>query len=65
MTTPKKLEEIAGELDDLTLSIEEIEDEIGDAKAPVAPLEHARADIERAADLIEESLPDPPPLPEE
>lgn len=60
MTTPRKLEEIASSLDDLSITLDEIKNEMTDGASPNQhKLDRVKADMERAADAIEESV-DPP-----
>lgn len=55
MTTSRKLEDIASDLDDMSVTLEEIKDNpSGDASEE--KLDKVQADIDRAADSIEESL---------
>lgn len=57
--TTRKLEEIAANLDDLSVTLEEMNEEIkikSDATQDTAKLDKVQADMERAADAIEESL---------
>ncbi len=58
MTKPPKLERLATDLDDLTSSLDEIQTETEDPGA-AGTLEDARASLERASELIDDSL-DPP-----
>ncbi len=62
MTKSRKLEEIAANLDDLSITLEEIKEEItSDDTRGAEKLDKVYNDIERAVDGIEESLtPDPP-----
>ncbi len=55
MTTSRKLEDIASDLDDMSVTLEEIKDNpSGDASEE--KLDKVQADIDRAADSIEKSL---------
>ncbi len=56
MTTPRKLEDIASDLDDISVTLEEIKDESKGGCASDEKIDKAQADIERAADKLEESL---------
>jgi len=53
--TTRKLEEIASHLDDMSVTLEEIREEIkGNEKDPQPKLDKVQADMERAADVIED-----------
>jgi hypothetical protein len=53
--TTRKLEEIASHLDDMSVTLEEIREEIkGNERDPLPTLEKVQADMERAADVIED-----------
>ncbi len=62
MTKSRKLEEIAANLDDLSITLEEIKEEIkSDDTRGAEKLDKVHTDIERAVDGIEESLTSDPP----
>ncbi len=55
MTTARKLEDIASDLDDMSVTLEEIKDNpSGDASED--KLDKVQADMDRVADSIEKSL---------
>jgi len=58
MTTPKKkkLEDIASDLDDISVTLEEIKDESTTHNISDEAFDRVQTDIERAADAIEETL---------
>ncbi|HXG55211.1 MAG TPA: hypothetical protein VNJ03_07500 [Vicinamibacterales bacterium] len=58
MTTPKKkkLEDIASDLDDISVTLEEIKDESTTHNISDEAFDRVQIDIERAADAIEETL---------
>jgi hypothetical protein len=61
VTTSRKLEDIAANLDDMSITLEEIKDEVNDdadddRKVEIEKLEKIESDMERAASVIEESL---------
>jgi predicted RNA-binding Zn-ribbon protein involved in translation (DUF1610 family) len=57
-TTSRKLEEMASNLDDLSVTLEEIKEEITDGnRRETEKLDKVHTEMERAADAIEESLP--------
>lgn len=57
MTTPPKLEQIASNLDDLSVTLEEIKEEIkSDGTRNSERLDKVQTDMERATDMIDESL---------
>ena len=58
MTASRKLEEIASNLDDMSVTLEEIQN---DATCETEKLDKVQTDMERAADMIEESLTHDPP----
>jgi DNA-binding transcriptional MerR regulator len=62
MGTERKLEEIATDLDDLSLTLEEIKQAVQDkSTTEQKTLAEVESHIERAADAIEEAVdPDPP-----
>ena len=60
MTTSRKLEDIASDLDDLSVTLEEIKENVKGNNACDEKLDKVREDIHRAADSIEASL-DPEP----
>lgn len=61
MTTSRKLEEIASNLDDMSVTLEEIKEEINSNDTCTETLDKVKTDMERAADVIEESLTRQPP----
>ena len=61
MTTERKLEDIASNLDDMSTTIEEIKDQIPSAPIDTAKLDSLQLEMSRTADLIEESLEAPKP----
>lgn len=62
MTTTRKLEDIASNLDDLSITLEEIKEEIkSDATRDTGKLDNVLTDMESAADTIEESVTCEPP----
>lgn len=57
MTTSRKLEDIASDLDDMSVTLEEIKDEIKSTDAlDVRKIDKAQAALEEASDMIDESL---------
>lgn len=56
MTTPKKLEDIASDLDDISVTLEEIKDESKGHEISDGKFDRVTTDIARAADAIEETL---------
>jgi hypothetical protein len=57
VTTSRKLEEMASNLDDLSVTLEEIREEITDSnRHETEKLDRVHTEMERAADAIEESL---------
>lgn len=57
MTTSRKLEEIASNLDDMSVTLEEIKEEVKEeAIARDEKLDKIHHEIERAADEIDENL---------
>jgi hypothetical protein len=64
VTTSRKLEEMSSDLDDMSITLDEIKDEVetetgetGDIKK----LDEVQSEIEKASDLIDDSLsPEPP-----
>jgi hypothetical protein len=63
VTTSRKLEDIASNLDDMSVTLEEIKEEIkgADRHDTDTKLDKVQTDMERAADVIEESLETQPP----
>lgn len=55
MTESKKLEEIASDLDDMSVTLEEIKEESDDDTSG-KKLDKVQTDMDRAADAIEETL---------
>ena len=53
MTTPRKLDDIASNLDDLSVTLEEIKEEIRD-DTNTEKLDKVHNEMKRAADAIEE-----------
>ena len=62
MTTSQTLEEIASDLDDMSVTLEEIKENGKSNDASDEKLDKVQKDMHRAADSIEESL-DPEPKP--
>ncbi len=66
MSTSRKLEEIAANLDDMSITVEEIKEDLkdrdssGDARG-TEKLDRVQSDMERAADEIEAALTREPP----
>jgi hypothetical protein len=66
VTTSRKLEEISSDLDDMSLTLEEIKEEVktsdpGDDPGDIKKLDEVQAEIEKASDMIDDSLtPEPP-----
>ena len=56
MTTERKLEDIASNLDDMSTTIEEIKDQGPTAPIDTEKLDSLRTEMSRTAELIEESL---------
>ena len=56
MTTSRKLEDIASDLDDMSVTLEEIKDNPDSSDASKKKLDKVKADMDRAADSIEETL---------
>ena len=57
VTTSRQLEEMASNLDDLSLTLEEIKEEITDgSRRETEKLDKVHTEITRTADAIEESL---------
>lgn len=56
MTTSRKLEDIASDLDDMSVTLEEIKDNPNRSDASEKKLDKVQADMDRAADSIEETL---------
>lgn len=55
MTTPRKLDDIASNLDDLSVTLEEIKEEIrDDGTRDTEKLDKVHYEMKRAADAIEE-----------
>jgi hypothetical protein len=65
MTTSRKLEDIASNLDDMSTTLEEIKDRVGEEPAVRDRLDSLRTDMLRTAELIEESLETAAPSPAE
>lgn len=62
MTTSRKLEEIASNLDDMSVTLEEIKEEItSNDTGDSGKLDKVQTDMEKATDMIEESLMREPP----
>jgi hypothetical protein len=63
VTTSRKLEDIASNLDDMSVTLEEIKEEIkgADRRDADTKLDKVQSDMERTADVIEESLENKPP----
>jgi hypothetical protein len=57
VTTSRKLEEVSSDLDDMSITIDEIKDEatIGD-RDDTKTLDEVQAEIEKASDMIDDSL---------
>jgi hypothetical protein len=62
VTTPRKLEEISSNLDDMSLTLEEIKDEVKSGETGnIEKLDKVQAEMEKATDMIDDSLtPEPP-----
>ena len=61
--TTRKLEEIASHLDDMSVTLEEIREQVkgNEGGSSLPKLDKVQADLERAADVIEEAVdPDRP-----
>ena len=57
MSTPRKLEEIASNLDDMSVTLEEIKDTVEqDHPADTKQLDEIQDGINRAADAIEDTV---------
>ena len=56
MTSSRKLEDIASNLEDMSTTLEEIKDRVGEEPVVADRLESLRTDMTRTAGLIEESL---------
>lgn len=56
MTTARKLEDIASDLDDMSVTLEEIKDDPNRSDASEEKLDKVQADLDRVADSIEKSL---------
>jgi hypothetical protein len=56
VTTSRKLEDIASDLGDLSVTLEEIKDNSKCSDASKKKLDKVQADMDRAADSIEETL---------
>jgi len=56
VTTSRKLEDIASDLDDMSVTLEEIKDNPDSSDASKKKLDKVKADMDRAADSIEETL---------
>jgi hypothetical protein len=57
VTTPRKLEEIASSLDDMSLTLEEIKEEVTSTdRLDTAKLDQVQAEIEKATEAIEASI---------
>ncbi|MDQ3349743.1 MAG: hypothetical protein M3545_17495 [Acidobacteriota bacterium] len=66
MSTSRKLEEIAANLDDMSITVEEIKEDLKERDSSGAPqgakkLDQVQSDMERAADEIEAALTREPP----
>ncbi len=64
--TTRKLEQIASNLDDMSVTLEEIREEItgNETGNPLPKLDKVQADMERAADQIDDVV-DPEPSPKD
>ena len=62
MTTSRKLEEISSNLDDMSVTLEEIKDEVKSGETgKIEKLDKVQAEMEKATDMIDDSLtPEPP-----
>jgi len=60
MTNPRKLNDVASDLEDVSVTIDEIREEEAAEGVPVAstPIDEIQAQIEKAVDIIDESLTD-------
>jgi hypothetical protein len=57
VTTPRKLEEISSNLDDMSITLEEIKDEVKNGKTGTTDkLDKVQAEMEKATDMIDDSL---------
>jgi methyl-accepting chemotaxis protein len=57
VTKKRQLEEIASNLDDMSVTLEEIKDQVQDNEAPSSKkLDKVQAGIEKATEVIDESL---------
>lgn len=61
MSTSRKLDEIAANLDDMSITVEEIKEHLAEHdsaehKRGVAKIEQVQNDLARAADVIDEAL---------
>jgi hypothetical protein len=61
VVTSRKLEEISSNLDDMSVTLEEIKDEVKSGETGnIEKLDKVQADMEKANDMIDDSL-DPQP----
>jgi hypothetical protein len=62
VTTSRKLEEISSNLDDMSLTLEEIKDEVKSGETGnIKKLDKVQAEMEKATDMIDDSLKPQPP----
>jgi len=69
VSTPRTLEEIAANLDDMSVTVEEIKEDLKDGASANGPrgiekIDRVQADMERAADEIEAALTREPQAPD-
>jgi len=57
VTTSRKLEEISSNLDDMSVTLEEIKDEVKNGETGTTDrLDKVQAEMEKATDMIDDSL---------
>jgi hypothetical protein len=62
VNTSRKLEEISSNLDDMSLTLEEIKDEVKSGETGnIKKLDKVQAEMEKATDMIDDSLKPQPP----
>jgi hypothetical protein len=62
VTTSRKLEQMSSDLDDMSITLDEIKDEVktGDT-GEIKKLDEVQSEIEKVSDMIDDSLnPEPP-----
>jgi predicted Mrr-cat superfamily restriction endonuclease len=63
VTTSRKLEEVSSDLDDMSITLDEIKADVKSGEAgDIKELDKVQAELEKASDLIDDSL--TPELPE-